>query len=105
MAGNNREKKIKSEESWEASEARSRKIPVEESAEKRLRQKELGIQRCAALDGSRGNMAWELPTILSKCPRLVSSCASPLDSSNFGFTHIRTIDRLDWMDVGEGPTV
>jgi hypothetical protein len=33
-------------------------------------------------------------------------CAvAPLDSSTFGFTHIHIIDRLDWMDVGEGPTV
>jgi len=84
---------------------RSRKIPVEESAEKRLRHKEMGIQWSTTPDGSSENPAWELPTILSKCPRLVSSPASPLDSSNFGFTHIHTIDRLDWMDVGEGPTV
>jgi len=29
----------------------------------------------------------------------------PLDSSNFGITHLVTIDKLDWMDFGEGPTV
>lgn len=57
---------------------RSRKIPVEESAEKRLREKEMGIQWSTTPDGASANPAWELPTILSKCPRLVSSRASPL---------------------------
>lgn len=51
--------------------------------------------------------AWEPATvsvILSKDPCVVPS-PGPLDSQNFGFTRIRTIDRLDWMDFGEGPTV
>lgn len=27
----------------------------------------------------------------------------PLDRLHFGITHIRTIDRLDWMDLVKGP--
>lgn len=50
-------------------------------------------------------MNWKgLSGILLKRYRLVHAFA-PLDSSNFGIIHLCTIDSLDWMDTGEGPTV
>jgi hypothetical protein len=51
---------------------------------------------------------WKPARIVHDSLKNTVSCAIsciPLDPSNFRITHLGTIDELEWMDFGEGPTV